>query len=58
MNATGQVRLPGWFSFTLSALDVASSSALSRNLGLPGSAVLVRGFGLRELPPAPPPCAT
>ncbi len=49
MNAIDQARLLAWFSFALGALELALPSAVSRNLGLPGGAALVRGFGLREV---------
>ena len=49
MNAMNLARLLGWFSFGIGALEIAAPSALSRNLGLPGGAALVRGYGLREI---------
>ena len=49
MNAIVLARLLGWSSFALGAVEIAAPSALARNLGLPGGAALVRGFGLREL---------
>lgn len=49
MNPIALSRLLGWFSFGVGALEIAAPSALSRNLGLPGGAALVRGYGLREM---------
>ena len=49
MNAIVLARLLGWSSFALGALELAAPSAVARNLGVPGGAALVRGFGLREL---------
>ena len=49
MNPITLARLLGWFSFSIGALEIAAPSALSRNLGLPGGAALVRGYGLREM---------
>ena len=49
MNAIVVNRLLGGYSLALGALEVAAPKALSRNLGLPGGATLVRSFGFREL---------
>ncbi len=49
MNPIVLARLLGWFSLALGALEVAAPRSLARNLGLPGGAVLVRGYGVREM---------
>lgn len=49
MNAIALNRVLGWSSFAIGMLEIAAPRALSRNLGLPGGAALVRGYGLREL---------
>ena len=49
MNAIVVARLLGWFSLALGLLEVTAPRAIARNLGIPGGAALVRGYGLREL---------